>query len=175
MTATDSNAGGRLRLGGIKLSLELVQINCIDRPGEILRGARLIRRLADSRINILFFFLSSTARGAVSSFGIEADDFNQAQRLLEPEPDLQPYLETIRSVGTLTLFPHQFSLKLLGLVMFEFGRTGLPIYGMGTSISALTISTDYRYLDQAFSALKTVLDLPANHTPFRPEFHIKQI
>ncbi len=162
-------------MGGIKLSLEMVQLNCLDRPGENLRAVRLFRLLAENRINLPFVGLSSTTRNTVCSCCLETEDFGQAQGLLERDPDLSSSVESIAPVGTLTFFPHQSSLQLLGLVMAVFGRTGLPLYGTGTSLSALTVSTDYRLLDQALNALETVLELPAHHTPFRPEFRIRQI
>lgn len=71
------------------------------------------------------------------------------------------------SVGTLTLFPHQSSLNKLGLVLTMFGKHGLPVYGMNSSISALAINTDYHRLDEAAELLKTVFLLPENHAPFR--------
>lgn len=162
-------------MGGIKLSLEMVQLNCIDRPGETLRADRLLRLLAENRINLPFLCLNSTTRNTVCSCCLEAEEDHRVQGLLELAPDLNSCVERIAPVGTLTFFPHQSSLELLGLVMTVFGRTGLPLYGTGTSVSALTVSTDYRLLDRALGALETVLELPAHHTPFRPEFRIRQM
>jgi hypothetical protein len=175
MTVPSLNPGGRIRLGGIKLSLEMVQLNCIDRPGETLRAARLLRLLAENRINLPFLCLNSATRGTVCSCCLEAEEDHRAQGLLELQPDLNSCVERIAPVGTLTFFPHQSSLQLLGLVTAVFGRTGLPLYGTGTSVSALTVSTDYRLLDRALVALETVLELPAHHTPFRPEFRFRQM
>lgn len=162
-------------MGGIKLSPEMVQLNCVDRPGETLRIARLLRLLAENRINLPFLGISSTTRNTVCFCCLETEDDYRAQGLLELEPDLNSCVERIAPVGTLTFFPHQSSLQLLGLVMTVFGRTGLPLYGTGTSVSALTVSTDYRLLDRALGALEAVLELPAHHTPFRPEFRIRQV
>jgi hypothetical protein len=162
-------------LGGIKLSPEMVQLNCIDRPGENLRAARLLRLMAESRINLPFVGLSSTASNTVCSCCLETEDYLRSQGLLELDPDLNSSVERIAPVGTLTFFPHQSSLQLLGLVMAVFGRSGLPLYGTGTSLSALTVSTDYRLLDRALSALETVVELPPHHTPFRPEFRIRSM
>jgi hypothetical protein len=175
MTAPYPNAGGRLRLGGIKLSPEMVLLNCLDRPGENLLATRLFGLMAENRINLPFVVLSSTTRNTVCSCCLESEDFHRAQGLLERDPDLSSRVETIAPVGTLTFFPHQSSLQLLGVVMAVFGKAGLPVYGTGTSLSALTICTDYRLLDQALVALEAVLELPAHHTPFRPEFRIRQM
>lgn len=175
MTFPHTDTEARIRLEGIKLSLEMVQLNCIDRPGDMLRGARLLRLLAENRINLPFVGVSSTRGQTICSCCLETEDYLRSQGLLELDPDLNSSVERIAPVGTLTFFPHQSSLQLLGLVMAVFGRTGLPLYGTGTSISALTVSTDYRLLDRALSALETVVELPAHHTPFRPEFRIRQM
>jgi hypothetical protein len=175
MTDTYPNAGGRIRLGGIKLSLEMVQLNCLDRPGENIRATRLLSLMTQNRINLPFLGLSTATQNTVCSCCLETEDYLRAQGLLELDPDLSSSVERIAPVGTLTFFPHQSSLQLLGLVMAIFGRSGLPLYGTGTSLSALTVSTDYRLLDRALSALETVLELPAHHTPFRPEFRVRQV
>ena len=162
-------------MGGIKLSPEMVQLNWFDRPGENPRAARLFRLMAENRINLPFVVLSSTTRNTVCSCCLDIEDDHRAQGLLKRDSDLSSGVERIVSVGTLTFFPHQSSLQLLGLVMAVFGKTGLPLYGTGTSLSALTVSTDYRGLDQALSALETVVELPPHHTPFHPEFRIRQM
>ena len=175
MKSTVSLGDDRFRLGGIKFSLELVQINCLDRPGECRRTGGLLRLLAERRINLAFFFYSPGLPGSLSSFGLEAEEFDQVESALMGDPDLAPGLETIRPVGTLTLFPHRSDLTLLGRVLGAWGRSGFPLYGMGTSISTVTISTDYRLLDQAVEALKTLLGLPSDTRPQRPEFRVKQV
>jgi hypothetical protein len=175
MTTTVSFGDDRFRLGGIKFSLELVQINSLDRPGECLRTGRLLRLLAERRINLPFFFYSPGFPRSISSLGLEVEEFDQVESTLMGDPDLSPGLETIRPVGTLTLFPHRSDLALLGRVLRAWGRSGFPLYGMGTSISTVTISTDYRLLDRAFEALKTLLGLPENTVPQRPEFRVKQV
>ena len=43
------------------------------------------------------------------------------------------------------------------------------------SISALTLTTDYSFVNQALKALESILDLPPHHTPYRQEFLIKQV
>lgn len=166
---------GRLHLGGIKLSLELVQLNCLDLPGESRRTGGLLRLLAERRINLAFFFYSPGLPGSISSFGLEAEEFDQVESTLMGDPDLAPGLEMIRPAGTLTLFPHRSDLALLGRVLGAWGRSGFPLYGMGTSISTVTISTDYRLLDRAVEALKALLGLPPDTRAQRPEFRVKQV
>jgi hypothetical protein len=175
MTFPHTDTEARIRLEGIKLSLEMVQLNCIDRPGDMLRGARLLRLLAENRINLPFVGVSSTRGQTICSCCLETEDYPRAQGLLEAAANLRSSVEKIAPVGTLTFFPQQSSLHLFGVVLAVFGKIGLPLYSAGTSLSALTVCTDYRLLDQALGALETVLELPARHAPFRPEFRLRSL
>jgi len=97
-----------------------------------------------------------------------ATDYALAGKLIDNL--LQPHKissEVTTSVGTLTLFPHQASLNILGLVLTIFGQHELPVYGMNSSISALAINTDYHRLDEVAQLLKSAFLLPENHAPFR--------
>ena len=175
MMAPYLNGGGRIRLGGIKLSPEMVQLNCFDRPGENPRAARLFRLMAENRINLPFLVLSSTTRNTVCSCCLDTEDDHRAQGLLERDPDLSSGVERIAPVGTLTFFPINRVSNCWDWSWRFLGRPDSRLYGTGTSLSALTVSTDYRGLDQALSALETVVELPPHHTPFHPEFRIRQM
>jgi hypothetical protein len=170
-----SSNSGRMHVRGIKLSQELVQFNCAENAGEILSGSHFFHHLAENRINISFLCTGATDKGTISFCCVETEYLQQVQKLLEQDPQMRQQIETIAPVGTLTLYPHRYSFELLGLVMSELGKAGFPIYGIGTSISTLTFSTDYHVLEQAADILGKVLNLPSNHTPFRSEFRIKQI
>ena len=170
-----SDHAGKIDVSGIKFSQELVQFNCLENGGQIVPGTHFFECLAQSRINIPFLCIGTTDRGTTSFCCVEAEYFKQIQKLLEQDPKMSQCIETIAPVGTLTLYPHRQNFKLLGIVVRELGRAGFPIYGIGTSISVLTFSTDYHVMEQAAGILAKVLELPSNHTPFRPEFRIRQI
>ena len=87
MTAPYPNAECRIRLGGIKLSPEMVQLNCIEPPGENPRATRLLRLMAENRINLPFLVLSSTTCNTVCSCCLDTEDDHRAQGLLERDPD----------------------------------------------------------------------------------------
>ena len=63
----------------------------------------------------------------------------------------------------------------MGRILSALGQAGLPVYGITSSLSSLTITTDYRRLDDAVSTVCQVVTLPDNHAPFRPEFRVKQL
>jgi aspartokinase len=170
-----SSRANKIEVSGIKLSQELIQFNCVQNASEAVCGSEFFRHLAENRINIPFLCTGVTGRGAISCCCVEAGYLQQVQKLLTQNPQMSQHIEKIAPVGTLTLYPHRYNFKLLGFVMAELGKAGFPIYGIGTSISALTFSTNYHVLEQAAGILGKALNLPSNHAPFRSEFRIQQI
>jgi hypothetical protein len=69
----------------------------------------------------------------------------------------------------------QSRLGLIRAVLSAINQAGLPVYGLASSHSSLTITTDYLRLDEAVEAACQVVALPDNHAPFRPEFRVKQL
>ncbi len=160
----------KLPVGGLKLSSELVQIRLLPNSGFSVH--EMFRRLADHRINVTMLSLDATD-GELTGIGcIFAEDRVQAEAALLP---LGAAVNMLSPVGALTVFPHQARMLLIGKILSAMGKNGLPVYGMASSHSALTLTTDYRRLDDAVSAVCRVVSLPENHAPFRPEFRVKQL
>ena len=164
----------KVRINGIKLSRELVQINILN--GFIPQYAKFLffQLLAQYQINIPFILISGMGEKIIGSCCVAAEDINRIKEVVAREPILSESLEFVSGVGTLSIFPHYSNLKLLGLSFCVFGKQGLPLYGMASSISSLTFITDYSRLDEAVSTLLEYMDLPSNHAPFRPEIHVIQ-
>lgn len=175
MNNPETAARGRRRIGGIKFSSELVQFNFSEPSGSGVRAAHFFSRMAEHRINMPFVCLGVGARGNLNACCAAAEDGNAIRSMLAGAPELAPHVEIIAPVGALTLFPHRSCLGLLGQIMAVFGDTGLPVYGIGTSISTITVTTDYRLMERAVDRLGTVLELPEDHAPFQPGFKITQI
>jgi aspartokinase len=174
MNNTREIIGKKVRINGIKLSTELVQVNILNRF--FLQDSRAIffQLLAQYQINIPFILISGMGEKIISSCCVAADDINRIKRIVAWKPELLENLEFVPGVGTVSIFPHYSNLKLLGLAFHLFGKQRLPLYGMASSISSLTFITDYSRLDEAVNALLEYMDLPPNHAPFRPEIHVIQ-
>jgi len=85
-----------------------------------------------------------------------------------------PEIEFISSVGLLSLFPHQFSLNILGSILHALGRERLPLYGLASSLSSFSFITDYALMNRAVAALQGYLDVPPNRITFKQEFRVEQ-
>jgi len=159
----------KLPIGGLKLSSELIQIRLLPNSGFSVH--EMFRCLADHKINVMMVSLDATD-GELTGIGcIFAEDRLLAEAALKP---LAAALDMISPVCAMTIFPHQARLLLIGKILSALGEDKLPVYGMASSHSALTLTTDYRRLDDAVSAVCRIVSLPENHAPFRPDFRIKQ-
>ena len=174
MEIAQAGLNKKIRINGIKLSAELVQVNLLDRfPPQDYR-ALFFRLLAQNQINIPFILVTCMGEKIQGSCCVAAEDANRVEKLVAMEPELKENIEFIPAVGALSMFPHHSKLKLLGLFFYLFGEARLSLYGMASSISSLIFITDYPQLDNAVSTLLEYVDLPPNHTPFRQEIHVIQ-
>ncbi|MCG6973222.1 MAG: hypothetical protein LJE66_08760 [Desulfobacterales bacterium] len=164
----------KIRINGIKLSTRLVQINLLS--GSLPEKARplFFRLLSQHQINIPSILISNLGEKVVASCCVDAEDINRVKNVMDKEPTLKENIALISSVGALSIFPHYSNLKLLGLSFYLFGKQNFPLYGMASSISSLTFITNYSQLDEAVSILLEYMELPPNHSPFRPEIHVIQ-
>ena len=163
----------KLSINGYKLSEALVQIDLRMNDGEMLTG--VLDELSRQRINLVYMtLLSADMDGWDAALAVTADAWPQAQPVIERFG--VPSHTTVRSpVGTLTVFPHRSRPALLECVLGAFGKAGLPVYNIASSLSSLTFATDYDLLEQAGGILQDKTRLPANYTPIRPQWRVRQI
>ena len=166
--------GNRIRVNGIKLSRELIHIDVLARPAKGEITARLIGSMAENRVNIAFLSYSAMDRRVQGAFCIAAEDAGRLNHILALDPDLQAAVTCISPAGSVSLFPHRFSLELFGRLVHVFGKSGLPLYGTAASLSALTLVTDFHLLERALKLIRPHIRLPPNHSPFGPPGRIKR-
>jgi len=174
MNNTRESIDKKIRINGIKLSTELVQINLLNRSLPQDSRALFFQLLAQHQINIPFILITDMGEEIQGSCCVGAEDINRLKKVFAAESKLKENIEFISSVGALSIFPHHSNLKLLGVSFYLLGKTSLPLYGMASSISSLTFIMDYSLLDEAVTTLLEYMVLPANHAPFRPEIHVIQ-
>jgi hypothetical protein len=165
----------KVHIGGIKFSEELVQVTVACKAADDSSIYQLLHLLAEKNINIPFLCHSGVTGIPESSFCVDRSELGRVRQILNFSSFQNEHVKIIQSVGTLTLFPHRNSLKLLGLILHFFGIHKFPVHSLGTSISAIALNTDYNLLDEIASKLQNVLELPENHAPFRSGFRLTQI
>ena len=156
-----------VKLGGIKLSAELVQIDFASSalPGDVL--VKILKQISTAKINIPHLHQGVVGKSPQTTLCIAAENYPLLQAALAA--DLSECHYRVReSVGTLTLFPHKSSVAFAAQVIATLTTQSIPIYGISTSVSALVVHTDYTLLEDAVEAVLTFAELPENHTPLRP-------
>ena len=77
-------------------------------------------------------------------------------------------------VGIISIFPHHSAIKILGVIMVSWAERSIPIYGISTSLSAISFVTDYHVIDKAVEVVQDLFQLPDNYAPLKPEIHYYQ-
>lgn len=164
----------KIKIEGIKLSNELFHVNLRNRSNQQNTISQFCQILAAHQINMPFLSTTCSGRRIQVSCCVAVEDRHRVRNLIDSEPELGGDVKFTPSVGLLSVFPHQSSLKILGLSLYAIGKARLPLYGLASSLSALTFITDYIHLDKAAETLEQYLELPFNQRPFRSEIAVRQ-
>jgi hypothetical protein len=164
-----------LRADGIKLSLEMTLILIRSSSSELDPNARFLKLMGENRINLPFLCNASRDATTSGTYCILSEDTPRAKRVIAGDATLAACLDDLPSVGSISVFPHNFNLAFLGSMLRLMGQSGAPLYGLATSISVLTMITDFCRLEQTAAHLARHVSLPRNHSPFNPDIRIKSM
>jgi len=163
----DTTTTERIAIGGLRFSSEQIQLSLSGFTPDLHDFNQFLTDLAAEKI-CLPFICFDTYSDTLASMCMLRDDFDEQQEIVDQTLSrygLQPVLTP--STGSLTLFPHQSRLSVLGTLLEVFCKEQLPLYSLCSSISALVINTDYHHLDKTAQSLGKAFKLPQNHSPFR--------
>ena len=161
-----------LRADGIKLSLEMTLITIRVLSSGLDPHARFLKLMGENRINLPFLCDAAHDARKSGTYCILSEDIPRAKRFIAGDKTLAPSLEYLPSVGSISVFPHNFSLAFIGNVLRLVGRSGAPLYGLATSISAMTVITDFSKMEKTADYIARHVSLPGNHAPFNPDIRI---
>ena len=165
---------GKIPVGGIKFSPELVLVRLRTGAAERRDFIQLLKTLSDNSIPLSFLTQEMADTEWIGTFCLDSADWASCHTFLKATPSLSENMEVFSPAGIITIFPHRNSLALLGRVISVFDDDKTPLYAFCTSISATAFCTDYRLLDSITHSILTHVALPDNHAPFQPEFILKQ-
>jgi hypothetical protein len=159
-------------LGGIKFSEELVLLRLSadgpPRGGEV----DVLRALAGREINLFYLSVCRSAAATRVDLCVGADRGGMAGSLAAQESWC---CQTVAAVGLLSIYPHARRLEALTRSLAAFSASGLPVLGVASTLSALTLVTAFAELERAGECLREVFSLPRNHAPFAAEFRVKPV
>jgi len=159
----------KISMEGLNASAEMVEVCIHDSSGLGHRLTEFPRVLARDRINMHFFVGLQRGGDVRSACGIAADNKGRLKALAEWEPHLKAGMEYHDSIVLLSVFPHQFDLKVVGSALSALAAAKIPLRGFCSSLSALTFVTEPAYREKAVAALQKCFhisscrtDLPEN-------------
>ena len=164
-----------LRADGIKLSLEMTLITIRASSSELDPNARFLKLMGENRINLPFLCDAAHDSRKSGTYCILSEDIPRAKWIINGDKPLTTCLEYLPSVGSISVFPHNFNLEFIGVMLSLMGQSGAPLHGLATSISALTMITAFSLLEQTATYLSRHVSLPGNHSPFSPDIRIKSM
>ena len=164
----------RIRIEGIKLSNELVGINFRNLSCAKDYISRFSHILTKNQVNLIFLSFTNIGDNNQVFCCVGIEDRLLVEELIKSDFDLASHADFISPVGSLSIFTHQFSLKILGLILNVFGKTPLPLHGLASSLSVLTCITDYSHLKNAVTAVQEYLYVPSGQISLEPEIYVKQ-
>lgn len=157
-----------IKINGIKLSTPFVQVSQTYTIAGSVQPAALYQLLAADRINIEFLNVSAIGRNCYIACCVAADKYHQIFHYTDGETADGPDFDHRTGVVTLSVYPHKSSFYMLGHLLAVFGDQGFAFYQMASSTSMLTFVVDAAAAEEMTDYLSAHSDLPASHSPFRP-------
>ena len=155
MSVVDGSADmEKISMEGLNASAEMVEVSIQDSSGLGQRLMEFPRVLARDRINMHFFIGLQRGGEVQSACGIAAVNKGRLRALAEWEPHLKAGMEFYDSIVLLSVFPHQFDLKVVGSALRALAAASIPLRGFCSSLSALTFLTEPSHLEKAVAALQ---------------------
>lgn len=143
-----------ISMEGLNASAEMVEVSIRDSSSSGHRLTEFPRLLARDRINMHFFVGLQRGGEVRSTCGIAAVNKSRLKALVEWEPHLKADMESQDKIVLLSIFPHQFDLKMLGLALSALSAAKIPLRGFCSSLSALTFVTELASMEKAVAALR---------------------
>jgi aspartokinase len=136
--------------------------------------AALYRLLTGHRVNIAYMTAGDAMSEEPALCCIDRSEAARVSALLDNDPQFRDRIRVGRDVGLLTFYPHRSSVTVLGSALQLLGEHGIGIYGMASSISALSFVVAFEQLETAGTILSRGLQLPDSATPIRDTIKVRQ-
>ena len=157
-----------IKMNGIRLSDPHVLVNQSYTDDTCRDPVRLYQFLSADEINISFLNIISVNQQKHIACCVAPDKLCYVQKYESIGSDTAQFGYQAE-IGTLSIYPHKFSLNSLGYLISILARGKYKFYHMASSTSSLTFVVDYRVQEKMAADLSREIDLPGSHTPFRQE------
>ena len=177
----------KLNIGGVKFTENIALLSIVEPvsrqiPGQISGSISkketamlFFSLLSENEINISMLSRITDDKTVRTDCSVAENNLHKIYKLSSPFPELKERLKVLHNLGAISIYPHKSRMKLLGKILFAFGKKKIPVYNMTSSISSFTFLTECDCLDKAVEALEDNFMLPENHAPFQQQFCIKHV
>lgn len=136
--------------------------------------AALYRLLTGNCVTIAYITAGDAMEDEPALCCIDRSETAKVEALFDNDPQLRDQIRVGSDVGLLTFYPHRSSLKVLGSALQLLGEHEIHIYGVASSISALSFVVAFEQLQTAGAILSQGLQLPDTATPVRDTVKTRQ-
>ncbi len=162
-------------LGGMKFSEELAMATLSADVPPVGAEVDVLQALAGCQVNLFYVSVSRSPGRTQLCVCVAGDQIALVERLAAAAVERHWTCRSVTSVGLLTFFPHERRLEALTRSLEVFAESRLPVFGVASTLSALTFVTAFEALGRASERLREVFALPDSHAPFTPEFRVKPV
>jgi hypothetical protein len=155
----------KITISRLKVSRRLYGLTIPAHPQGNCHFADLCRLTASAGINIVFAGTGFCAESAATLCCIDHAAQDAMADLLCRHPALRAAVGDLPPVGLVDLFPHQHRFNVFGLALEALGVRRIKIFGLASSISALSFVIHFHQLQDAMTALAQSFQLPPGYVP----------
>jgi len=156
---------GKVKIGGIIQSKELVQVRVMSIPNQPGLAGKIFRALGKEGINIQFIVQTVDVHGrGNATFCINQGDLKETLKILDR---VQPIVGSEKvvyhsPVAIISIFGPHFREKpsIAGTMFSALGGAGINILAISTSISTLSCVIEQKLLAQAVQAISEAFEPP---------------
>ncbi|RLB94281.1 MAG: hypothetical protein DRH26_01650 [Deltaproteobacteria bacterium] len=147
----------QIKINGIRLNKNYIQVTQDDIDGQ--NHSPFYQTMESNRINMVFMTLNTMDESSFISGTIASKNFRRFAHQ-------DGYGEKHWNVSIISIYPHNYNLRLLGYLLSLLGRHKLSFRHMACSNAMLTFVIEQENCDGFLEMLSAGFDLPESHVPF---------
>lgn len=170
------DASQKVRLNGLKTSGPYFAVWIQRSESGLDPLPWFCRAMTGLRANMAFVTTAGTGDTEPSLCCIDPVDRPKVAALVERDPVLSTKVQFGQTaLGLFSIYPHQASLKTLGIVLEALNGHGIVLHGLASSIAALTFVLDFERLQEAVTILGEAMMLPVDPAAVQTQIMVRQI
>jgi hypothetical protein len=156
----------QVKINGVRLNKNFIQVIVENISQQDTPGASLCQILASKGINLVSMSLNTMGNRSFFSGTVPGKHLDQI-------PKQDGHLTCHPKVCTISIYPHNYKLQVLGFLLYLFGKHRLSFQQLVSSNAMLTFVVDQNDCAAAIDVISKNFDLPESCAPFEQEENIE--